>query len=302
MNQHVNAFQTAVGQSPNSALAFRDATFNILSLLPGFVSCEKNSIFPVKDEDLPAIRIFYGGERMSSQGQWNQGAPHFQHTVTIWVSVVMQGNSPPVLDGTIMNMAETLKYALLTGYVTSEQDPTIEDGAYRSWVGYCEGIDNFNIEIRYPREGQESLAEIRCQIEAKLFSDWEPQAPDQFREIDIKTQLSDTETLGGPPGVWPTVLERDIVLPQNGIATLVVPTPNPNAGNGTIVNINLGPEAVNGNYVVKMIDPTNFVCYRPPYSQQFVPSEQEITFTFSPGSVPMAAGDRFNITVTGAAQ
>lgn len=299
---HINPFLNEIGTSPNTAIVFRDAVYNVLTTLSGFASIEKNPIKPVKDEDLPAIRIYLKTERMSSEGQWNQDEPHFVHTPTLWISVLLPGTSAPVLDGSVVLMAETIKSLILSGYVTTEQDDTIDDGPYRHVINYSEGIENFNVDYLYPLDGQSSICEIRMQIDFKLRSSWHPMVPDDFLEIDIKTQMSDTETLGAAPGTWPLPLERDYILPQNGIATLVMPQPNPNAGNGTLINIMLGPQVVNGNYVVKMIDPSNYVCYRPPYSVQFVPDPQEITFTFVGGSVPMAPGDRFNITVTGAAQ
>lgn len=298
---HINPFLTEIGTAPNTAIAFRDAVYNVLSTLAGIASIEKNPIKPVKDEDLPAIRIYLKTERMSGEGQGNQGEPHFVHTNTLWVSVLLPGTSPVVLDGTVVSMAETVKKLILSGFVTPDQDETIVDEPYQHVINYSEGIENFTIDYLYPLDGQSSLCEIRMQIDFRLRSSWHPMTPDDLREIVVDPQLSDTQTLGAPPGTWSTILERDYIIPQNGVAKLVTPQPNPNAGNGTLISIVLGPKVVNGNYVVKMIGPNDYVCYRPPYSEQFVPAAQEITFIFVAGSVPMAPGDRFNILVTGAA-
>jgi hypothetical protein len=185
---------------PSSPLQMRDATYDRLKLLPPFDGrVHKILTYPTIDAELPVLCIAFGSDRASSEGEGNQGPPHFIHAFTLVISIIDAAESAWVLDASVMDKAEQMRAMLLT-------DPT--------WVNVSEGIDGIVTDVRYPQPGASPLCEVRTQITMRTRSWWEPMPQPPFMEIDIRRQISDTEMDGAPPDVWgpENVLEDDILL------------------------------------------------------------------------------------------
>lgn len=278
----LNPFTNPIGTLPNTAVAIRDATYDALVGMPEFGGqVNLAATAPSKDSNIPALYILLNEEVMSTEF-WGQSAPHFNHDVSLHISIIIPAGSELVLTGAVDELAEKVKTELLSN---------------NDWVRSSEGVAMFRTRRIYPREGEPYLAEVRLEITCKLQSWWEPVIPYDFREIDIKRKLSETQTLGAPPGTWPTIFEDDIVIPQNGIAT--VKPYFSNVGNGSMIAA-LGEGALNGDYFIEFIDPITFTI-DDPRGIRIDQSADTITIMFAPGSISMVPHDSFTITVTAAA-
>ena len=188
-------YNDLVGQLPNSWIVWRDTAFELLKVMPDFNgNVKKVYVYPTKDEQLPAMRIALTSERMSSEGNWMQGEPHFMHTMTMVIAVMIKAGDPAVLDGRVALMAEAIKATLLTDSV---------------FVNTAEGIDQVNTDIIYPPETEVPLCELRIELVGKLQSRWQPLTPNKFNHLHILRELTTTQD------DWPA-LNDDITTMYEG--------------------------------------------------------------------------------------
>ena len=172
-------YNDEIGTLPNTWVLWRDTAYELLKGMPDFNgNVEKVFVYPTKDEELPAMRIALTRESMSSEGFWAQAEPHFSHTMTMIVSILVAAGDPAVLDGTVMALAENVKRTLLTDY---------------TWINTAEGIDQFITTVTYPDATEVPLCEVRMEIIGKLQSRWQPVTPNKFRELFILRRLTPTQ-------------------------------------------------------------------------------------------------------------
>ena len=183
---------------PNPTSDIVELTYSLLKQVPAFKAAKKGLTYPTKDEECPIACVAYGPDRADSEGNFNQGAPHFLHTFTLLVSIIDRQDNSDDLEDSIVNLAGAVRTALLN---------------YDPWIRMFEGIDSMQTQVVYPRDAEMPLVEIRMSFDVKFRSDWEPTEVNLFREIVIYRQLSTTEMDGAPPGTFgPEPLKDDEII------------------------------------------------------------------------------------------
>lgn len=155
-----------------SPVQIRDATAALVATVAGIKTVRKGWTLPTKDVDLPLAAVYVAADRTEANGDPNVSNPHFFHRLTIAVSLLVSASSTDVLDGVIVNLAETVRATVLTDI---------------GWNDLVEGVERADVRFAYPKEAGDLLAEAIVEIEVSIRSEWPPYAPNDFLRVDVTT-------------------------------------------------------------------------------------------------------------------
>ena len=156
---------------PSSPIAIRDGTWQRLQGLSPFGGrVFRYRTIPTKDEQLPCICVFHGGEDGQPRGDSNTAEPKFEHRLTLAVDVLVKAGSEADLDGAIVPMVEAVKVTLLT-------DP--------SWVALVEGIERCSTRYAYPGDTNFFFVQATILFEVTFSSDWPSYVPNDLETVAV---------------------------------------------------------------------------------------------------------------------
>ena len=148
-----------------------DGTLSRAKAAAGVTNAWKQRPLPVKDEDLPFVLVWHGGDRTEPWGDANVGAPTFDHTLKLIVVVAVTAETPDGLDPLVTTTTERVRAALLT-------DPT--------WIGLFEACHKADIGYAFPSDGQIPYARGLIEFEVTFRSEWSPADPPDFLGMSIR--------------------------------------------------------------------------------------------------------------------
>ena len=147
-----------------------DGTLARAKAAAGVTNAWKQRPLPVKDEDVPFVLVWHGGDRTEPWGAANTGAPSFDHTLKLIVVVAVTAETPDGLDPLVTATTERVRAALLT-------DP--------SWIGLFEACIKADIGYAFPGDGQIPYARGLIEFEVMFRSEWPPATPNDFRTMAV---------------------------------------------------------------------------------------------------------------------
>jgi hypothetical protein len=147
-----------------------DGTLARAKAAAGVVNAWKQRPLPVKDEDVPFVLVWHGGDRTEPWGDANVGAPTFDHTLKLIVVVAVTAETPNGLDLLVTATTERVRTALLT-------DP--------SWIGLFEACHKADVGYAFPGDGQIPYARGLIEFEVTFRSEWAPADPADFRGMTL---------------------------------------------------------------------------------------------------------------------
>ena len=146
-----------------------DGTLVRAKAASGFAGWKQRAL-PTKDEDLPFVLVWHGGDRTEPWGDANVGAPTFDHTLKLIVVVAVTAETPDGLDAGIVAATERVRAALLT-------DP--------SWIGLFEACTKADVGYAFPGDGQIPYARGLIEFEVAFRSEWAPVVLNDFVDMAV---------------------------------------------------------------------------------------------------------------------
>jgi hypothetical protein len=153
------------------ATVIRDGAYSRLQAAnPGVTTFRKTPLPPVQPAtQLPSLGVYFT-EQMTPEGDYDVGEPKFFHEVTLYFSAVdsadAQGLNEEALDAIVNNIMTTL----------------LCDG---SFMMLFEGVTSMRRGYFYPEAGDTYFAEVRLAMTIVFRTNWPPEAPNAFLEMDV---------------------------------------------------------------------------------------------------------------------
>lgn len=152
------------------AAQIRDAIYDLLMPLPGFVKVRKVVQRQLQPEETPCITVLRGDENLAADEDATAGPPHFVHDATFHVSIIRGFDDPVVLDGRSDDDMDLVQETLL-------RNPDL--------IGMFEGIVAIRRSHAWPQVGDAYYVELRLELTVQYRSEWEPIIPDDFQTAEI---------------------------------------------------------------------------------------------------------------------
>jgi hypothetical protein len=162
-----------------AATAIREAIIERLSDLPGYKALPRRVPLPqLQPSDLPRLSVFIMGERLTPDGDANEGDIRFVSEITIGISDMRGFATPDVLEGQNDTAVDMIEARLLCDPEFTEMDP---DGLF-------EAVTGITRQRVYPQDGETYFAELRLQMVFQKRVEFAPEILDTLRRVAVTTR------------------------------------------------------------------------------------------------------------------
>ena len=147
------------------ATQIRDAIFQLLQTLPGYVRVRKVPMRQLQPEETPSLTVYSADEVLTADEDATASVPHFIHEATFNISVIRGFDDPLVLDGKSDDDMDVIQETLL-------RSPTLNS--------MFEGVLMIRRSHAWPQQGDAYYVELRMEMTVQYRSSWDPVIPDDF--------------------------------------------------------------------------------------------------------------------------
>jgi hypothetical protein len=190
-----------ITQVQSYSFVIRNMLFDRLAALPFFAafSKRKTDALQIQPEQLPLLGVYFLGEEMGPDGDFNIGDIRFLHTLKVGFSVIVVNNDPVECEA-------TLDQAFWTIMNTLWRDPSltnmVDTRAYPGGVGNpdntrIEGVTKGYRQHVFGHAGQNNetpIGEMRYEASVRYGADYPPIINDNLLTISTRTGIKPGDT------------------------------------------------------------------------------------------------------------